>query len=603
MAIDKKTQDEAIRIVEAERVMWEDPTVWVTDRVEFRMKEIIRACRKAYYGVFDEPFDAQANRDKTWIPLVQNLVEDVWKSSNPDMKDMMFRAKNEGGIEITELVRAKVYDYLRKNYYGQILDESTRQLLIDGTLVWKTWKDGKNMRRRTVDVLNIYIDPTEDNIQEAYRVTERSLMLPMQIERQDWTDSDDITGQENLDRYLKTAKYQDVWEMWGKIPGWMVGIKGDEGEDEIDGHIIVSGLESKQKRVHLVEQNTNEDSMGNIIKPYEECQLTKTPGRWYGIGIAERTLALQEWLNTIDNIRINRNYVAQLGLFKIRRGAGVTPQMLSKLTSNGAIEVGNMEDIQQFQVQEPGQTAYEDEQVIRDWATRIASAYPISTGESVPASQTATTSAIQNTNAKTAFVNIRNTIGFFLERWMDRHALPIILSNVGKGDFVRYLTDDEAFGRLADRISTYYVSQEYYKLPPDQRPSTDELKKALENAENELRARPELLVKLTKKLLAENVDTEFYTSNEPVDTTVRVQNLISMLQFVPNYQESIVRQAFDLMGLPFPKQNAQQQMPPMAAGTPGMSSNATTPNGTMQGYRADMTSQQQAVTNANTQTN
>ena len=96
-------------------------------------------------------------------------------------------------------------------------------------------------------------------------------------------------------------------------------------------------------------------------------------------------LALQEYFNTVVNTRINRHYVSQLGLFKIKKGKGITPQMLSKLSANGAVQVTDMDDIEPLQTPADDGTSYQDEEVIKYWSQQITSAMPISNGDIMPA--------------------------------------------------------------------------------------------------------------------------------------------------------------------------------------------------------------------------
>ena len=65
----------AINIVDKERTNWEDAVVYVTEKVGFRMREMIRLFRKNFWGVYDQPIDPTTQREKFWIPLVETLVE------------------------------------------------------------------------------------------------------------------------------------------------------------------------------------------------------------------------------------------------------------------------------------------------------------------------------------------------------------------------------------------------------------------------------------------------------------------------------------------------------------------------------------------------
>jgi hypothetical protein len=570
----------AISIVDRERVNWEDAVTFINPKVGFRMRELIRIFRKNYWGVFDEPIDKNTNREKIWIHLAQSIVE-IWvKNGDIDLKDIGFIARNHSGYDIVDLTRFSVRDYLERMYIGEVFDADERQCCIDGTVVWKTWEDNSSgkpvLKRKTVDLLNFYIDPTEENIQEAYRVTERAIMLPSQIENMSgWynteqKDDSPLPGSQILNRIdgsrrsnfgtRTTGEYRDVWECWGKIPRWLVeDVAKDsaEGKEEIDGHIVVSGLEAPDPKCHYIEKNTKKDKFGNVIKPYEEWRCAKANGRWYGIGPIERILALQEYLNTIVNIRISRSYVTQLGLFKIKKGKGITAQMLSKLPVNGAIQVQDMDDIQQFPMDDASEASYKDEEIIKYWAQQVSSAHPITSGDTMPASTSATVGAIANTNAKTGYTMFKEGMGSFIERWIDRHALPIIAKTVKAGDVFRIMTNEETFKQLAESIAVNEAIEEMNRtgiIPTD-----EELIKEIESYRDKLLKQPSVFMKTVREIMISEVDAQVMVTNEQVDTTVKVNQLIQMLQLAPEYRDSMVKDVYDLLGLGQPK---KQAMPP-----------------------------------------
>lgn len=575
----------AIEVVRGEKQRWEVATAFVTDRVSFKMRQLIRILRKNYYGIFDSPFDQHTNLEKIWYPLTEINVEAVVKNIDLDQKDLNFRSKTPNGYAMTELTRAKVKDKLSSIYFGQKLDDFERMLAIDGTAVWKTYEEGGKLIVRPVDLLNIYIDPTTPSIQEAYRFTERDLLFPEEIKAMSgWSNTEGIDenvteGLPRTDPYWMNRATQvnsnvrmvDVYETWGKIPLSLITGKREDDNEEVEGHIVVSGLDSPGKeRCHLIEKNTKRTAEGDFLKPYEECWYTRVPNRWYGRGIAEKLLTLQVYANIVFNVRINRSRVSQLGLFKIRKGAGITPQALSRLPANGAIVLNSMDDLEQLVIQEVGATSYKDEEVINVLSERLTNAFEVVTGERLPSSTPATNAAIQNQNAKSGFSMIKDGIGSFLERWMDRHALPIIAKDLTAEEIVRFAADDDSFAELVDRVVLYKAIEALDDaFGKGFIPSDLELMDAMERAREQL-SRGDMFVKLVQDVMADQLETEVYVTNEEMDVAVTVQNLINMLNVAPEYREAIVKQTFDLMGLSapqLPRQNAPAQ--PMG-GAPGL---------------------------------
>lgn len=562
---------EAITIVDNERQNWEDAVVWVTDKVGFKMRDLIRTCRKNYWGVFDKPIDSQTGREKTWMGMTMSTVEDVVKNIDMDAKDVTFLARNEMGIDITEITRSLSQEKMDKMMFGEILDADERVLAIDGTFVWKTWEENKKLRRASVDLLNFYIDPQARSIQEARRVTERCLSTPSAIKGMTgWWNTDGLIGSTSLNpndgdlsavmSQDKTVEDRDLWETWGLIPEYLI-TRNKKDTDMVEGHIVVSGLQAGKPVCHLIERNNKKDYNGNPVRPYEECRYAVVAGRWYGVGVAERLLALQEYLNTIVNIRINRSYISQLGLFKIRRGQGITAQALAKLPSNGAITVNQMDDIEQFNIAGPDATSYRDEEVIRAWGQRITQSYDVTAGEVLPASTTATSAAISNANAKSGFSMPKDAIGFFVERWIDRHALPIWAKTLTKGDVIRISGD--SLDELIESVVAFKASEILEEMRNEMLvPSKGAFDEANQQAADMLKKRGVLFIELLQDIIAENVQTRVYMTNEKLDVPVTVQNLLTLLQVAPEFKDDTVKEIYDLLGLRRPsfKKTEEQQM-------------------------------------------
>ncbi len=570
----------AISIVRGEKARWEVATAFVTDRVSFKMRQLIRILRKNYYGIFDVPIDQYTGLEKTWYPLTEINVEAVLANVNIDQKDINFRAKTPDGYGITDITRAAVKDKLHKIYFEQKLNDFLRMLCIDGTAVWKTWEENGELRLALVDLLNIYIDPTSPSIQQAYRFTERSLQLPEQIMgMKGWTNTENIgfnipEGLPRTDPYWMNRATQvnsnvreiDVYETWGQIPKSLItGDLKDDGE-EVEGHIVVSGIDSPgRERVHLIELNKKKDAEGNSLKPYEECWYTRVPNRWYGRGVAEKLVTLQIYANIVFNVRINRARISQLGIFKMKKGAGVTPQMLARLPSNGVVVLNNLDDLQQFEVQEVGESSYKDEDVIQNITQRLTSAFNIATGENLPSDTPATTSAIQNQNAQTAFTLIKNGIAGFLERWMDRHALRIIAKELTAGELVRITSDEDSYGQLIEKVVTWKALEALKdSFSKGYLPTQQEITMEMQHATEKLR-KGDMFIELVKDVIADELQTEMYVTNDELNTSVTIQNLMTMLQLAPQYADQIIQMTTDLMGLSPFKAVAQQPQQPQGA--------------------------------------
>lgn len=567
---------EAVQLASDEITAWEDSLVFITEKVAFHIRNLIRQARKNYWGVFDQAVDPVTGKPKTWVPLTQFLTEQVVKSTDLDQKDVQFRAKYPGAIGLTNLVRHKVKNWLDQHFFGETLDTLGRALAIDGTHVWKTFKENGKMVRKDVDILNFYIEPTADSIQSTPRVYERSLMTPEDFKAMDtWWNKEEIEGQVNLhpteSRLLNAhpvqqQKYVEIYEMWGKVPkSFITGKKADKKET-IEAHAVFS-KDGSNFQLHFIEENKRKDTEGNIVKPYEEAWLRKVAGRWHGIGVPEMVMMLQQWINMVVNIRINRSILSQMGIFKIRANSNITPQMVGKLGSNGAIVVNDMSDLEQMVIQDIPFSAYKDEENINLWAQRVTSAFETATGERMPASTPATNAVLQNRAAQGMFELMKEGVGMFLQRWMKRHALPILSSQMTTGEIVRMTGDTEEVNILVERIVNELVYERIEELQGLGFEVTEEQVQAERiRALEQLRNRgKDLYVSVLKKIDFSQYDVQVFFTNEEMDMGVMANNLVNAMKIAPELRPVLMRQLFDVMQLDtnpldrFQQELAQQQ--------------------------------------------
>lgn len=571
----------ASELIKREKNAWDSGIAFITDKVAFQMRNVIRMLRKNYWGVFEEINDPQTGRRKIWHPLTEYLVDSAVKNIDLDTRDIDLRAKKSSAQTYKTVLRQALRNYLEEINFGEMLDVAERQGAIDGTFVWKTWEEGGKLHTKLVDLLNFYIDPTVDSIREAESVIERSLMMPEEIAAmKSWINTKNLTGTSTFNRNdgqlpnvpsttQGQVKMREVFERWGVMPKFLITNETKDKGIQIEGRIVASS-NGTDWVVHLIEENTKKNADGSVWRPYEECWYQKIHGRWYGKGIAEKVMWLQVYLNTIMGIRLNRSVVQQLGLFKIRAGSNITPQMIGRLLSNGAIKVTDLEkDIAPLEFPESGiGESYNDEKNIIEWGQRNTGLFEPATGDQLPASQPATTTAIQSQSAQSQFTLIKEGMGMFLTRWLKNHVLPYVAKNITKGDVIR-LTGE--FDEIA-QLDEWNVNRELC----NQIDKATKKGKVIDVAEIEFereRAIARLKQSGSDRFITVDdgfdpteYDVEIVITNEEINKATLLQTLTGMLNMVPpQAQMPIIKQIFDLSGLDanqFDLNQAQSMMQP-----------------------------------------
>lgn len=605
---------EATEIVKGEVSKYKDGEWFITENVAIAIRPLVRLLRKNYWGVFDEEIDPITKRRKIWVPLTRLIVDSTRKLSDIDLKDLTFAALKKKSMGIVSIVRGFVRYWLRVNFFGEVLDESILQMCIDGTVVWKTYsikENGKTcVKRKTVDVLNVYLDPTANSIQEAQRFTERALMSLLEIEAMTgWKNTANMKTGSGLHRTEIDLKhvdnngdFVDVYEMWGLAP-MRLKTGNKESKGVFDAHIVVSGIETGDLRVHVCEENTNKDKAGNIIKPYEEMRYLKVPNRWAGVGPAEMVMRLQEWINTIVNLRIRKNTNAAMGLFKIRAGANVTQQMLSNLVASGVIKLNALDDMENMPIDEAGESSYRDEETAKDWAYKVTSTYDIARGET-GGQATATASVIEDRNSKTAFTLVIESVGHMLNRWMDRQFLPHVPKMIKEYKEVTIFGDFDGIDNMRSQIVAHLAMEELDRVYKETGyvPSEMEMRDAMAKAEKELRQHKDLFVEMVEDIVVDSLETVAQFTNETTDTTVTVRNLLDMAGLVedPEARNDFFTQAMDLMGLEIPESLRRGPIPAPAAPMAGPDGMPTDPMAALAEMGGAVPSEQGVATEAMT---
>jgi hypothetical protein len=563
--IHKKVQDEIVRLVDEERNAWEDALVQITPTATMYMRQAIQVFRKNYQGMFTKK---EQNERDVWIPVTEQAVEDSVKMIDLDQKDINFRAVNKEALPTSSIVRAVVKNRLDHKFFGQDLDQALRSLAIDGTVVWKVWRGenefGKDdVMYRQVDLLNLYIDPHADTIQATPAIIER-VILPVDDVKNDpdMVNTEDIEGTDGIakdgmygSKTTSKAKEVELFERWGLMPKYF--LTGNKKDTEmVQGRIVISGRGANSK-LHLVAENDKG------LKPYEEVWYTRVPGQWYGRGVAQKVLGMQLWANMVKNIHITRQKLTQLGVLKVRKGSGITPQMIRGLTVSGVVEVEKMDDLQQLVIQEASQSSYRDMDDIQRITQAVTSTFGAVSPENLPASMPATTAVLNDRNNKSAITLIREGVGFWLQRLMDRHIVPIILDTTSKKDIVHIMGDDEHMQDMIDRVVAKRT-MEKLKTMGSNIPDEMTLRREMDRAKREM-SKKDILLEIRTKFNPKNYEmrpTKSFITNEEMDTAVTIQNMISMLNLVPEAKNEIVKDIYDLLGLDAPRLEVQQQQQP-----------------------------------------
>ena len=429
------------------------------------IRNLIKRARKNYACKFDQP-NTPSGREKTFIPMTRWEVDTVVPKIFVNDKAVTVVPRDEDSVRSSFIANSTLKYQIRETNFPTYFKNSIYDLGIDGTTVfalgWDFEKEAQDTEElkglinkikklfsqtkrdqnsvnvlvdkisfKQIDILNCFVDPTADSIQDPntsfifrnvvqidkvrnngiYNKDAREAVKGYDVDTNDTYDSRS-TNQYNVGH--ESLRYEipmvGVYERWGRFPkSYLTGNESDE-KRYVSGVITIGDLDSGVPQLLRIDTNPFDHGM----KPFEECWFQKKIGRWYGIGVAEKLIPLQSYLNKAVNRRIENEDVLHAGIFKVKRGSGINAKNIVS-TPGGILEVENMTDIEQLEIRDISQLSDGTMRMITSFVERINGANEMAVGSS--ADRSATTSIIKDRNADTRFAAVRGYINDFLIRF------------------------------------------------------------------------------------------------------------------------------------------------------------------------------------------
>ena len=160
----------------------------------------------------------------------------------------------------------------------------------------------------------------------------------------------------------------------------------------------------------------------------------------------------------------------------------------------------------------------------------------------------------------------------FLKRWLRRQYIPRLMKTIGAKDVVRVTGELSEMLQQDVNLANFLVKREIESRRKNgQVVNPIEVERERQRLIQKFQTQGERFVKLLERPDLFKYEIAIDVTNEAIDKGVLSQNLLAALQVAPQFQDIIVPQIFDVMGLPIPKvspqqQQQQQQGPPPAGG-------------------------------------
>lgn len=554
MAEEKKQNKEIIEQAKSEISNFKDGEIKISSNVSYKMRNVIEKCRQNIHHQLEEPEEADGS-EKIVVPMTSWLCEVIQRNSDLDTKDINLRTTKPEQFGIVALIRYALQSFLKRMEFGVFINELIQYSIQDGTRVVKIREKGK---LEGVDLLNVVIDPTAEDIQTA-GLTECKLIHIDKLKefKSEWSNFKKITEYAKKAFKDKKTPMVPIFERWNVYPkNWEKGSKNDL----VRGCVILSAnFDNPDEPAEL--QNIFESPYDKKRYPYEELRLERLQGRWAGRGTAEKVIHIQQYVNEMTNLDLKNARQSLRGVFKHSGGARtrLTQKMISQLETGGIIDLEGNEDLVELAKSSKFGEFKNRESSILEWARRTSGATAISSSEELPAQQPATTTLIQQKNATTTFDLVRENTGLFLKKILEKYVLKSIIASLKNKDIIDLVRDKKELEELDRKVIDHYVNKEVLKFNEQNGffPTAGEVDQIKKEMLNKVKNLGDTRFVKNKKELFENIDVycDIYMTNEQFDKNVIVKGLNDLLTGYNQLSggkidtDKVIKEILDLLGL------------------------------------------------------
>lgn len=281
-------------------------------------------------------------REKPFFNIVTAAVNIWFRATDIDRKDIKVKpTKSTDDIEAL-LATIHLQEWMRRNAFGQFLNEWGRVLARYGSAVVKFIENSEGLHPMNIPWNRLIVDPVDfdNNVKiEVLELTEAQLRKKKGYDK-DMVEAlcSDLRSRETLDRKRKDNKadYIKLYEIHGELPKSMLTGNEDDEDTYVQQMQVISFLGIKGKR------NEYQDYVlyaGEEDKdPYMITHLIKEDGRTLAIGAVEHLFEAQ-WMqnHTAKQIKDQLDLASKI-IFQTADGSFVGQNAITSI-ENGDIMI------------------------------------------------------------------------------------------------------------------------------------------------------------------------------------------------------------------------------------------------------------------------
>lgn len=310
MNITKDTTN-IFKLISKELDEFKTHSIKIAENYEFNQKKTIHENIRMYNSQFESGKIDSEGFQKFFNNIVKAPCNASTKAIKFEPKHIQIKKKPGQSDRKVWLMNRDFKHWMKEQNFADILYKLFYSLPIMGSAVLKIVGDKPYM----VDLRNLVVEQSADEIKNANYVIEQHFYTPNQIRKQKW---DKKAIKEAIDHWRNTdEKYIRVLERYGEVQDE----KGEWTYRRVIAYIpegsfyrgkepIASGL-APISGIVLDDIEIDEEDF-----PYRDFHFEKIPGRWLGVSRIEILRDPQVRTNEITNLRVKSSYFSTLNIFQ-----------------------------------------------------------------------------------------------------------------------------------------------------------------------------------------------------------------------------------------------------------------------------------------------
>lgn len=405
-------------------------------------------------------------RDKPFFNIVTSAVNIWYRATDIDRKNIEILTKKSGKTFEAFLLNLLVQDWMRREGFGQFLNDWGRSLVRYGSSVVKFIEKGDRLHCEVIPWNRLVIDTIDFN--NGYKIEKLYLTVAQLRQRANY-DREQVESLENAlksredlagNRKDNMSDYVELYEVHGEMPLSYLTGKEEDDDTYVQQMHVVSYVAKSDGTVDDFTLFKGKEARD----PYMITHLIKEDGRATGIGAVEHLFQAQWMVNhSILSIK-NVVDVTSKVIFQTSDPSFTGKNALTKIESGDIMVYKENNPLTQINNTSNDITALQN--FANQWKAigqEITSTPDSLMGNTAPSGTAWRQIEALQTEAHSLFEIMVENKGFYIEQMMKEYVIPFVKKSLSSKKEVSVILDQNNI----ERIDTMYIKSEAIRRAND----------------------------------------------------------------------------------------------------------------------------------------